>query len=390
MIINQPYTNCIGYEIINNLQSNDFNEFKFIVAYAKTSGVNRILPYMKYFKNHGGTIKGIIGIDQYNTSFEAIESLYKICDELYIFHSESLTQTFHPKMYFFINNNYSWYSIGSNNMTAGGLFSNYELSCINISKTNAPPFKLLEQTFIQYSDTTSSCCKLVNEELINRLLTNNYIKKEKSLAHERIKEFKHSKSIKKDEYLFGNITYKAPKIKSGNIKQEYFTPTISDNNQDQDISNDYYDEQDYLIRHVPKAGVRSKQVHFTMDILKNYFRLNAGDSLQLQQLNDIYSPNYIENRTIVLSSSNKNVKIEINGAIILNKNYPTDENKRPILIFKRINPSFFEYMLVMDGNDGYDKLNVHLLSITFKGRSLPYEILSEENLLAIWDNCPLV
>lgn len=391
MIINQPCDNCLGNKIIENLKCNTFKQFKFIVAYSKTSGVNRILPYMKYFKNQGGTIKGIIGIDQYNTSYEAIKSLYQICDELYIFHSESLMQTFHPKMYLFTNDNDCWYSIGSSNMTAGGLFSNYELSYTNTCKTNTPDLELLEQTFVQYSDTTSTCCKLISGELIDTLLDNNYVKKEKNLAYDRIREFKHRKSIKKGDNLFGNVTYKAPAIKIDNSNQEDSVPVprIPGNIQIQDNSISY-DEQDYLIRHVPKAGDRSRQVHFNMDILKNYFKLVAGDSLYLQQLNNIYSPKEIESRTIVLSAANMNVKIEINGASILNNHYPTDENKRPILIFKRINPTFFEYMLVMNGDNGYNELNTYLLSVTPKGKSLPYKILSEENLLAIWDDCPLV
>ena len=67
-------------------------------------------------------------------------------------------------------------------------------------------------------------------------------------------------------------------------------------------------DMDYLVRHVPKAGDRSQQVHFTMDILKNYFKLSPGNELQLQQIHDIYTPHGIENRRVVYSARNKNVK----------------------------------------------------------------------------------
>lgn len=56
-----------------------------MVAYAKTSGVNRLLPYMRQFKENGGTIKAVVGIDQGNTSYEALISLLSVCNELYIY-----------------------------------------------------------------------------------------------------------------------------------------------------------------------------------------------------------------------------------------------------------------------------------------------------------------
>ena len=80
-LINQPFQNSIGFNLIDLLQSKKYTDFRFIVAYAKTSGVNRILPYMKEFKENGGTIRAVVGIDQSNTSYEALISLNKICDE---------------------------------------------------------------------------------------------------------------------------------------------------------------------------------------------------------------------------------------------------------------------------------------------------------------------
>jgi len=93
MIINQPFIDALGFKLIDRLRSDVYSNFYFIVAYAKTSGVNRLLPYMQQFKATGGKIFGIIGIDQNNTSYEALVSLYGICDELYVYHSEGLMRT---------------------------------------------------------------------------------------------------------------------------------------------------------------------------------------------------------------------------------------------------------------------------------------------------------
>ena len=47
------------------------------------------------FKENGGTIKAVVGIDQGNTSYEALISLLSVCNELYIYHSEDFMRTFY-------------------------------------------------------------------------------------------------------------------------------------------------------------------------------------------------------------------------------------------------------------------------------------------------------
>lgn len=382
MIFHQPYEQALGSSVIDNLSGSNYNTFKFIVAYSKTSGVNRLLPYMKLFKEKKGFIEGVVGIDQYNTSYEALKSLVSVCNKLYVFHSENSMQTFHPKMYYFSNKDTCWFSVGSNNMTAGGLFSNYELSYSKTCDITNEDYRILDKTYNSYSDTQSPCCNEVTEEFINILFENNYIKKEKDLAKERLSSIRSKNKTSKNSLLFGNETFIAPTIKSRSTGSN--TTAISHPDSTAEIC-----EQDYLIRHVPKAGDRSKQVHFNLDILNNYFKLKPGDALNIQELTDIYTPKNIEHRTIVYSTRNKNVKIEIEGAQILDTHYPTDNTQRPILIIKRINPSLFEYMLLMNGNQGYTELNTHLLSLPV-GKSLAYQIISEENLLSLWDECPLV
>ena len=97
-IVNQPFKQSLGFRLIEKIQSGHFSVFHFMVAYAKTSGVNRLLPYMRQFKENGGTIKAVVGIDQGNTSYEALISLLSVCNELYIYHSEDFMRTFHVKV----------------------------------------------------------------------------------------------------------------------------------------------------------------------------------------------------------------------------------------------------------------------------------------------------
>lgn len=390
-IFDQPFEKPLGYELIKKLHSNEYSDFYFIVAYAKTSGVNRLLPSMRKFKDFGGKIKAVVGIDQKNTSYEALVSLNDICDELYIYHSQEIMRTFHVKAYCFIGNN-TWISVGSNNLTSGGLFNNYEAcACANIDNSQNKEFISM---FDRYSDPESPCCKKADIDFINTLLAKGYIEREKTLARQHIITTSHSYKRSKEDRLFGrDIIEKASlsaittKPKQSGKKQH---TKGAQKNENQIVSTPIFDEGVYLIRHVPKAGSRSKQVHFTMDILKNYFKLHPGDELKLQQLGDIFTPKRIEERKVVLSTRNQNVKIEVGAAEILDNNYPTDASKRPILVFKRINPTFFEYMLLLDGDPGYNELNKRLLDLNWTHKSLPYEVIDAGTMLDLWDACPMV
>ena len=331
-IVDQPFKGSLGFKLIEQLNSGKYDRFIFSVAYAKTSGVNRLLPYMKNFKSSGGTIKAIVGIDQSNTSYEALIALCSVCDGLFIYHSEDFKSTFHVKAYLLSGTQRNWIAVGSNNFTAGGLFGNYEVSMLAFD--NPTLETEIVSMFDQYSDPSFPCCKLADVGFINQLLTCGYIQHEKVLARQRLSAVSHSNtSQRQGGTLFGRDRIAPlPRVSTGSVHPASGGPPI---------------DADYLIRHVPKAGNRSKQVHFTHDILKSYFRLSVGDDLSLQEIDNTFVPHSLEHRQIVLSSSNGNVKVEVRAAEILDSSYPTNPEKRPILLFKRINPTMFGagYML---------------------------------------------
>jgi hypothetical protein len=97
-------------------------------------------------------------------------------------------------------------------------------------------------------------------------------------------------------------------------------------------------------------------------------------------------PEEIEYRQLVLSEVNKNAKIEVGGARILVHEYPTGVDK-PILVFKKIEPDLYEYMLVMPGEAGYLELSTFLNSLPL-GRSLASCTLKYYELKYIWAGYP--
>lgn len=126
----------IGTEISKTLKSGNYEHFKFAVAYAKNSGVGRLHDDLVHFSNSGGQTEAIVGVDQHNTSYQALVNLSTFTkDNLYIHHDKGMI-TFHPKVYLFGNNEFEKVIIGSSNLTAGGLYTNFEANVdITLSKS---------------------------------------------------------------------------------------------------------------------------------------------------------------------------------------------------------------------------------------------------------------
>ena len=136
-LINQPFDGQLGDILIRKLQE-PYMHLKILVAFAKNSGVLRIKQALERFRANGGTIDVIVGVDIQGTSYEALQNLMQLCDSLYVVHSESSMTTFHSKVYLLENDNNVWMAVGSNNLTGGGLWTNFE-SCHCESYTRGTP-----------------------------------------------------------------------------------------------------------------------------------------------------------------------------------------------------------------------------------------------------------
>src|SRR6266568_1884894 len=129
------------------------------VAYARRSGVGRIYEAIERFRNSGGRVKAIVGIDDQNTSLEGLETLLSCSDEVYVYDDRNPFRTFHPKLYVFERRGkYGETFIGSSNLTQGGLFSNYEMvACTKFDlkdMSQKAEFDAVMAAIDLYSDTT--------------------------------------------------------------------------------------------------------------------------------------------------------------------------------------------------------------------------------------------
>ena len=171
-VIIQPYVAKLGKRLIEDLASGKYNRFLFSVAYAKISGVDILYDHLLSFRASGGTVVASIGIDQKNTSFEALRAILSLSDNLYVFHNRSLASTFHPKVYILSGEKSGKIYVGSNNLTKGGLYTNYEAACCEEYDLTVPAsaesFANIVRSFGDFW-REGTCCKPATDDLIQEL-----------------------------------------------------------------------------------------------------------------------------------------------------------------------------------------------------------------------------
>jgi len=214
-ILNQPFQGQLGNVLIDKIDNNSFSSLTIFSAFAKNSGVLRLKTSLEKLKKSGGHIKAFIGIDLDGTSYEALLNLFSLCDELYVIHSENMSTTYHSKIYLLENASSAWCAIGSNNLTGGGLWTNFESASIQEYSLPTQKSELdnIYSIIDKYSDASYVCStKIASIDDINTLLDSNYINKEVSQKITTIKRRTTEKANQKKNHLFGSEKVSIPTI----------------------------------------------------------------------------------------------------------------------------------------------------------------------------------
>lgn len=124
---NNTLDNPVGSNLIELLNTTDFDSFIWFSAFASEMGIGGLQANIEEAKQHFKKLKIVVGIDQNGTPEPALRALLKLGVETYIFYQTSFP-IFHPKVYLFEGKNKSTIIVGSSNLTVQGLFVNIEAS----------------------------------------------------------------------------------------------------------------------------------------------------------------------------------------------------------------------------------------------------------------------
>jgi hypothetical protein len=100
----------------------------FVSAFTALRTILRLREGMLAAADRGAAVRLTLGIDFGGTSREVLEELSRWSCEVFVYHNPILRATFHPKIYLFECHTDSTLYLGSNNLTDGGLYTNYEVT----------------------------------------------------------------------------------------------------------------------------------------------------------------------------------------------------------------------------------------------------------------------
>lgn len=148
------------------------NELDVVVAWAKRSGLRRVRTQLEVVRDRPGTTRLIVGIDEGGATRQGLELACEIFSTVHVFHDNSW-RTFHPKIYLGVGADRARLLVGSNNLTAGGVFYNYEaaLECV----LSLPADQGLVDEVRAYIDrlyTDANVCKPLDDDLLAELINN--------------------------------------------------------------------------------------------------------------------------------------------------------------------------------------------------------------------------
>ncbi len=177
-IINQPWggrEQRMG-DVLTRLLTQDsprFEVFRACVAFARASGILRLIPALQTFQARGGRVEIVLGVDEGITTRQALELVMKYSTTAYVFNNP--VATFHPKLYLFeIPGKQAVAFIGSSNLTVGGLYTNYEANLGIDFDLTAPlereTYENIRAMFANVSDTTTGNAKILNADVLEELI----------------------------------------------------------------------------------------------------------------------------------------------------------------------------------------------------------------------------
>ena len=188
-----------------------FDNFYILTAFVKSRGVLGLQSAIKKFRKRGGKVFAIAGVDSKGTSKEGLEALHKNANELSIFDDKNTSQSFHPKMYILEKTGKrAFVVIGSNNLTAGGMYTNYELSTASTydlsDEAQQKEFACFTKVFEMYR-TDHALCRSYSSKLLQTLLKKKRIVIERL---ERIRRETEQKEAGSGGLPFGTHKHKRP------------------------------------------------------------------------------------------------------------------------------------------------------------------------------------
>jgi hypothetical protein len=196
------------------------NKVVIVSAFISLQTILRLKDSILRIIRNGGTSRLVFGIDMGGTSQEVLKEVLSWRTDNRIVKHRRIGFTFHPKLYLVEWQNRAEILIGSNNVTEGGLFRNYESSARIIY--DLPDDHLLyetaQQELARFLDSKGDTTYILSEDFLNRLIEQKIIPSEAEARRNRNDSVLKPRSERQaGEPLFGDETIEFPPPLPANI-----------------------------------------------------------------------------------------------------------------------------------------------------------------------------
>lgn len=143
-----------------------------------------------------------------------------------------------------------------------------------------------------------------------------------------------------------------------------------------------------LVAEVPGAGGRWKQVHFNVDIARQFFNLEPGSdrSITLERISVRGRVAERSSRQLVIPESNRNSRIEFSFGPVTE--YPPPPS-RPVVIVVEAGYLTYRYRTLMPGDGGYQAIQDLLAAGPSIGKGVRRRIVTLDELESCWPQAVL-
>jgi hypothetical protein len=161
--------------ITTALGDDNVSRVLIVTAWVRRSGMEPLVPGLEAVRRRGGTARLLVGIDLQGTSRQGLALARRHFNDVHAVHDPT-GRTFHPKIYLAVGHRVGYALIGSNNLTAGGLWHNYEAAVTAMFD----PRRETEisggiQDYAEQLLADKAICKRITQTVFNRLVTERWI-----------------------------------------------------------------------------------------------------------------------------------------------------------------------------------------------------------------------
>lgn len=202
--IAQPYNNLqLGSLLDSALEDgHDIESVTIVSAFTSRASIMRLKKRLIELQDAAAQVRLVIGVDMGGTSKEVLSELETWPIEVKIFKNRKSGVTFHPKIYVIKRKDTADIYIGSNNLTEGGLFKNYEGGAL-VSYNLLVDFELYSKAMSQlqqFVNPQQPIAKILDPEMLKKLLARSDIPSE---AEKRVRDRVAKVGNIQDEDIFG-------------------------------------------------------------------------------------------------------------------------------------------------------------------------------------------